>query len=461
MIMQWLTYLLVLPVLLGIAVTISEPWLRSRAMPTRFLWIGAMVMSLASATLGALPPRVVESGHQTITHLPAVVVQATGAYVRAAAPVQRSADAIAPILLGLVAASALFGLLRLALGWLALRDERATWQRRVVDGCDVLVSGDRGPAVVGITRPAIVLPEWITAADDATRGIVLRHEREHAAARDVATLIVGRLLQALVPWSPGVRWIGTRLTLAIEHDCDLRVLDSGIHRREYERVLLAVADRITAPRLVPSLSESASTLERRIIVMRTLDRRRSVIRPVVACSVTSAALFAAFALRGAPTAAAETPSPVRSSTSSPVSRPAESNVARTSVPVARVAREHSVEPRFHRHAETAARRDTVYLESQVDQPVRLKPFTGAPVYPAEQRAAGVSGEVLVQFVADTLGRMESGSLTILKSDHENFTAAARRALETAIFEPATKHGRKVRQRVQMPFVFSASGRPGK
>ena len=82
------------------------------------------------------------------------------------------------------------------------------------------------------------------------------------------------------------------------------------------------------------------------------------------------------------------------------------------------------------------------------------------VYPAEQRAAGVNGHLIIQFVVDTVGRAEPGSLKMIRSDHEDFARAVRTFLETTTFTPAVKGGRKVRQLVQQPFIFTSWKRPG-
>jgi TonB family protein len=456
MILQWLLHLLVLPVLLGVAVTISEPWLRSRAMPTRFLWVGAMVMSFIWAGLVVLLPRGVEAESGPIAYLPAVVVDATGAYARIAEPVQESVDELAPVLLAILIASAVLGLGRLSIAWFHVRAERADWRARRLDGCDVLISHHRGPAVVGMIDPKIVLPEWVASMDVEIRRVVLQHEREHTLARDVATLVAGRALQALVPWNPGIRWVSARLALAIEHDCDLRVLRSGIGRREYEQALLVVADRISAPRLAPSLSENASHLERRIIAMRKLNRRQSMFRPLAAGSFAVAALYAAFVLPNVRVASAQSlPSlrvwaePVQPLDGASHGR-ISGAVSASADPVQDVRRP----PRRSRSA-TGVPDTAIYSEHQVDRQVAIEKPMPALAYPAEQRAAAVNGKVLVQFVVDTLGRLEPGSLKVIRTDHDGFAAAARNFVEAATFKPATKRGRKVRQLVQMPFAFSS------
>jgi protein TonB len=95
-----------------------------------------------------------------------------------------------------------------------------------------------------------------------------------------------------------------------------------------------------------------------------------------------------------------------------------------------------------------------YLEFQVEKAARLASGTSWPRYPAELRSAGVEGEVLVQFVVDTTGLYEPGTVKILQSSHELFTAAVRDALPSLKFSPAEIGGRKVRQIVQQPFTFN-------
>ena len=82
------------------------------------------------------------------------------------------------------------------------------------------------------------------------------------------------------------------------------------------------------------------------------------------------------------------------------------------------------------------------------------PGNAPPRYPDMLRSANVEGEVLAQFVVDTTGRYEAGSFKVLKSSHDLFTNAVKAALQNMNFYPAEVGGRKVKQLVQMPFVFS-------
>ena len=98
--------------------------------------------------------------------------------------------------------------------------------------------------------------------------------------------------------------------------------------------------------------------------------------------------------------------------------------------------------------------DQPYFEFQVEKPVVPAPGSTSPRYPDMLRQAGVEGEVLAQFVVDTTGRAESGSLKILKSSHDLFIQSVKNALPQMKFIPAEVGGRKVKQLVQQPFTFS-------
>jgi protein TonB len=97
-------------------------------------------------------------------------------------------------------------------------------------------------------------------------------------------------------------------------------------------------------------------------------------------------------------------------------------------------------------------------ERHVDRPVVPVPGTASPRYPSLLQSAGVEGDVRAQFVVDTLGRVETGSVKILDSSHGSFAQAVRDALARARFVPAEAGGRKVRQLVEQPFSFKLTGR---
>jgi protein TonB len=101
-----------------------------------------------------------------------------------------------------------------------------------------------------------------------------------------------------------------------------------------------------------------------------------------------------------------------------------------------------------------AAEEQVYFREQVERPVALREGSPVPVYPEHLRDMGLLGEVMVQYVVDTLGRYEEGSMVVLGSTHEAFTTAVRTALPRMRFHPAEVGDRKVKMLVQQPFMFS-------
>lgn len=99
------------------------------------------------------------------------------------------------------------------------------------------------------------------------------------------------------------------------------------------------------------------------------------------------------------------------------------------------------------------RADSVYLAYQVDNPVAYDARSVAPAYPDSLRLAGVEGQVTAQFVVDTTGRVDVASFVLLESTHGKFTQAVQHALPGMLFQPAELAGRKIRQLVQLPFLF--------
>jgi protein TonB len=100
--------------------------------------------------------------------------------------------------------------------------------------------------------------------------------------------------------------------------------------------------------------------------------------------------------------------------------------------------------------------DQPLFDFQVEKPAQANPSNTPPTYPNQLRAANIEGQVVAKFVVDTSGKADMRTFEILKSDHDLFTNAVRNSLPNMRFFPAEVGGRKVKQLVQMPFVFSLS-----
>lgn len=82
------------------------------------------------------------------------------------------------------------------------------------------------------------------------------------------------------------------------------------------------------------------------------------------------------------------------------------------------------------------------------QPLKTKP----PRYPADMRAAGVTGAVVVRIVIDESGKVMAAD--VAKASHDGFREAAIEAVREWTFKPAQVGGKPVRARVNVPLNFS-------
>jgi protein TonB len=94
-----------------------------------------------------------------------------------------------------------------------------------------------------------------------------------------------------------------------------------------------------------------------------------------------------------------------------------------------------------------------FLADQVEKQVAFVRGV-SPRYPEALRSSGVEGQVVALFVVNEKGLAEADSVRFLRSDNALFEVEVRRALPRMRFIPAEIGGRKVRQLVQMPFVFT-------
>jgi hypothetical protein len=156
----------------------------------------------------------------------------------------------------------------------------------LVDGVPVLITGRMGPATVGVWRPRVLVPQWVLAMPVIQRRYVLRHEEEHRRAHDARLLFALSLTLILLPWSLALWWQLRRLQLAVEMDCDTRVVTSLGDASAYAAMLLTVAEATShGPRLQPALLGGMGTLERRLTVLlapKPLRHAQRILLPALA-----------------------------------------------------------------------------------------------------------------------------------------------------------------------------------
>jgi beta-lactamase regulating signal transducer with metallopeptidase domain len=172
-------------------------------------------------------------------------------------------------------ASAMLLLWALANAWrvsrviyLSRKEKGENIGRAVVDGIPVVVTDLVGPATVGLWRSRVLVPRWVLGLPAVQRQYVLRHEEEHRRAHDAQLLFVASLTLILMPWNLAMWWQLRRLCLAVEMDCDNRVVNRLGDARAYGSLLLKVAEASSrGPRLQPALLGGMGSLEHRLTAL--------------------------------------------------------------------------------------------------------------------------------------------------------------------------------------------------
>src|SRR5437868_10346026 len=85
---------------------------------------------------------------------------------------------------------------------------------------------------------------------------------------------------------------------------------------------------------------------------------------------------------------------------------------------------------------TPANTDQPFFEFQVEKPAEPKPNNPRPVYPQLLQDQGVAGDVMLQFVVDTTGKVEMNSIKVLKASNELFATSVKKVLPDLRFLPA-------------------------
>jgi hypothetical protein len=327
MIATWMFYTLVVSGLIAMGARGLDELGRSLRLSTRFLWLAAL---WATVSLAALAPLRASSGTDgaSITMAELAAAGSTAAVETIGRPdalpgllrrtvagirevVQWPLGVAAPLAGGDAGTWLGLGWLALSLGFLGVgtatvlryRAARRMWPVLEVSGTRVRVAPTVGPAVLGLLRPEIVVPEWLMRSSTEEQRLVILHEREHLDARDPLVLATGCVAAVLLPWNPIAWWMLLRLRVAVEVDCDARVLRHGVRPRAYASMLIDLAGRGSGLSLgVPALAGSTSTLERRLYAMSTRFSRTGILRAGAFGLLGTAALLAACDTR-MPTAA--------------------------------------------------------------------------------------------------------------------------------------------------------------
>ncbi len=243
------------------------------------VWFAAAMKFLVPFSL------IVTIGHQlewraapAITHVPISTVAGIGVPFRATAPLPTSlpvaskVNPISAILVSLWLCGFLVSALYWLRSWLRIRTvlklASPLNMELPLENMPIPVLSSPGllePAVLGIIRPALVLPYDLTdqVTPEQLKAILI-HELCHVRRRDNLAIAIYMVAETLFWFYPLVRWIGKRLIDERERACDEEVLLIGQEPYSYVQGILAVCKLNLEPAPPCASGVMGSDLRKRI-----------------------------------------------------------------------------------------------------------------------------------------------------------------------------------------------------
>ena len=180
----WMAYAALTGVLIATGAFAAERLVVSQGKPRRFVWLAALTLAVLVPLTGiwrrpAMVPVVAESGTPESVSIGSSSIDNFRS-VMPALPVPRDASS-GKIAMFAWGAGSLACLAVLAGVLVQVARGRRRWDRRSVHGTEVYVSRRFGPALVGVARPAVVIPQWVGGAAAGRPG------RDHPARERACT----------------------------------------------------------------------------------------------------------------------------------------------------------------------------------------------------------------------------------------------------------------------------------
>ena len=424
MVIAWIGYCLLISGLLALAAFASERALGHFRKPVRWAWFAAIAGSVTVPVIaffapGLLPGFGVSSAQPAVGLGDLAVVAAAGELPAAAGGGFDAAAVGAALAWGWVLlVVAMVGYVGRIYG--RLRSEMRTWRPGRVAGSPVMISDERGPAVVGFRRSVVVMPKWIPELEDKLLRLVFLHEREHQRAGDHRLFAAAVTALVLMPWNLFVWWQVSRLRLAIEFDCDRRVLRRGESPRDYADALITVGSRVSGSLLAAAaFAERKPAVERRLRRMTEPLASMRLLRTLGASGLAMVAVLFVLGCPGPesgmnapePPAAAVTP-PSEAVEWTPPPMPGEDDLTRGD------------RPSF-----------IAFDRPPVLQNAREVSEALTQAYPANLKDEGIGGRVEIWLYVDTSGMVRNTELKT-SSGNSDLDAAAADVVAAMRFEPA-------------------------
>jgi TonB family protein len=424
----WFLYCTAIGGLLGLAALSGEEAARSAGRPGRLVWFAAM---LASVTI----PGVAYFGPEAWAS-PAVFTE--GPIVLApiiVTPVTEGGWSIERLIVKLWIAMSVGLGSYLLWSFTRLRRARQSWRRERLEGIDVWLTRDVGPAVFGLAEASILMPAWALDLDERLRRLMLLHEEEHARAGDPQLVLAALIVLVAMPWNATLWWQMRRLRMAVEVDCDARVLRREPDRRRYGTLLLEVGRRRGGSSLVVAFAEPRAFLETRIRRIAARSSRR--LRRAAPLAIIALVLFAA-AFTARDPAAASQGMPAAEARAFDRVDPTAGVASPTELPAVPEFGRSTVEPELTNTA-------------QIAQAL-------AQLYPPLLSEAGIGGTTEFWFHIDETGAVRRTTL-YRSSGHAVLDEAAQQVAALMRFSPARDGDQRVPVWRAIPVTFRPQPRP--
>ncbi len=169
----------------------------------------------------------------------------------------------------------------------------------------ILMPAGTTPAVVGIARPSILLPEdWETRFDERSLRHVLLHELLHVKQHDLMWNWAATVVQALHWFNPLVWFVVSRFQADRELRCDAGALAllSPTERLDYGHTLLRIQETFFAPPAMAGLApcvRNHPTLRQRIHMIAHPTTRQPVLQLLLVLTLSALVCYSFTTARAA------------------------------------------------------------------------------------------------------------------------------------------------------------------
>jgi uncharacterized protein (TIGR03435 family) len=247
----WMVASLKLLVPFSLFVSLGELLRPAVAVPTQSLQFASAIVNVTQPFSRSTEPAIADFSNSVV-----------------ATPAAHQVDLLPAIFLTVWLCGFVLLLIRWARNWYAIRAMVRSASPMLLSIDIPVLSCSRllEPAVFGILRPVLLLPEKIVNRLSAPQlHSILAHEMTHVRRRDNLTVAIHMAVETIFWFHPAVWWIESRLIEERERACDEAVLQLGNEAEVYAESILNVCKFYTESPMACISGVTGSDLKRRIV----------------------------------------------------------------------------------------------------------------------------------------------------------------------------------------------------